>query len=122
MEHSKQETKGWQMPSMKVNKKGQAINLALAVIGGLFSIFFLVFLYLFIISSLNPGSFFGASSAEQNATNTLRANFTQGVGSLGQQFPTIMVIVGAVLIISIVLVLFRFAKSEGITGGSGTLG
>ena len=102
----------------RMNKKGQALDLTSSFIVGLLIFIVTVFAILFGIAQLNPGSFFAAGSANQNATNQLTSNTTTGIANFSQQIPTVFTVLGVVLILGVVglllLIVRRFA------GGGGT--
>ena len=92
------------------NKKGQVINLVGSTVIGIMVLIFLVFAVLFGVSALNPGSFFTAGGADQNATNNLRGNLTYGVSQFGQYIPTAMLVLGVVFALSAILVLILYVR------------
>lgn len=107
-----------------MNSKGQVIDTATTVAVSFFVFILIVFVILYGISALNPGSFFTAGSSEQNATNTLRSNFTTGIANFSQQIPPAMTILGVVLILGflglLVFIVLRF-RNQGVGGGGGAL-
>lgn len=107
---------------VSMGKKGQVINTATSVFVGLFIFVLIVFVVLYGISALNPGGFFTAGSANQNATNNLVANVTGAVGEFGTQIPTAAKILGVVLVLGflalLIVIVVRFRSSSGTGGGS----
>ena len=104
------------------NKRGQTLDLISSTVVGFLVLIFVIFAVLFGISALNPSSFFAAGSANANATNTLTSNLTTGVSQFGQYIPTVMIVLGVVLVMSaIVLLILYIRRTQGATGGSSGL-
>lgn len=104
----------------KMNKKGQGtLNLISATIIGFMILIFMIFAVLFGISNLNPGSFFTAASAEQNATNALVQNLTTGVGEFGQYIPDVLTVLAVVLLLSAIVLLVLYVRRMQGAGGTG---
>lgn len=110
--------------SMLKNRKGQTLELTTGTVISVMIFIFIVFAVLFGISSLNPGGFFTAGSANQNSTNQLISNMTTGIGNFSQQIPTAFTILGVVLILGfiglLIFIVRRFAGNVG-SGGGGSL-
>ena len=107
----------------QMNNKGQAINIVTGTVVAVILLILIVFALLFGVSSLNPGSFFTASSAEQNATNQLLQNTTVGIAQFSNQIPAAMKLLGVVLIFGalaiVIAFVLRFRQQAG--GGGGAL-
>jgi hypothetical protein len=109
------------MRSILSNKKGQTLDLIAGTVVGFMVLIFVIFAVLFGISALNPSSFFTAGSNEANSTSQLQANLTTGVAQFGKYIPTVMIVLGVVLVMSaIVLLILYIRRTQGATGsGSG---
>ena len=93
-----------------MNKRGQTVELVSATVLGFMIIIFTIFAVLYGISALNPGSFFAANSANQNATNTLTQNLTGGIQTFSQQIPTVFAVLAVVLVLSGIAVLIIYVR------------
>lgn len=106
------------------NKKGQVVNTVNGTVLGFLVLIFLIFAVLFGISALNPSSFFTAGSAEANAVGNLSTNLTSGVGTFGSYIPTILKVLGVVMVLAgIALLIIYVARMRAIGqagGGGGT--
>lgn len=108
------------LEKLKMNKKGQTIQLISGTVIAFLVLIFVIFAVLYGVSTLNPASFFTASSAEANATSQLTGNLTTGVASFGARIPTVLTILGVVLALSaIVLLIFFVRRMQGAGGGGG---
>lgn len=103
------------------NKKGQGtVNLVSGTVVGFMVLIFIIFAVLFGISSLNPTSFFAASSADANATANLQNNLTSGISSFAQRIPTVLIVLGVVMALAAILILVVFVRRmQGAGGGGG---
>lgn len=105
-----------------MNKKGQVLNIISGTVIGIMVLIFIIFAVLFGIATLNPASFFTASSLEANATTNLQRNLTSGVSSFGAQIPTVLIILGVVMALSgIVLLIFYIRRLQATGGGTSGL-
>lgn len=109
------------MKGLLKNRKGQTLNLVGGFVIGIMVLIFMIFAVLYGISTLNPGSFFAAGSANQNATNQLTSNLTTGIASFSNFIPTVLIILGVVLALSgiVLLILFVRRMQDASGGGSG---
>lgn len=106
----------------KINKKGQTLDLISGTVVGFLVLIFVIFAVLFGISALNPASFFTTGSANANATNQLTSNLTDGVAQFAKYIPTVMIVLGVVLVISAVVLLILYVRrTQGSVGGGGGL-
>lgn len=105
----------------KMNKRGQTLELISSTVIGFLTLIFVIFVVLFAISALNPSGFFTAGSANANATTTLTSNLTTGVSSFGQYIPTVMVVLGIVLVVSALVLLILYVRRAQMGGGSSAL-
>lgn len=105
------------MKSVLQNKKGQTIELVSGTVLAFMVLIFTIFAVLYGISALNPGAFFTAGSANQNAVNALTGNMTDGVGNqFASKIPTVFVVLAVVLVLSAIAILIIYVRRMG--GGS----
>lgn len=57
-------------------------------------------------------------TTEQDSVEGLKANFTTGIGDVGDKIPTILLIVAVVFLFGALVILMRQAKSAGMGGSS----
>lgn len=106
-----------------MNKRGQIVDTVSSTTMSIMILIFIIFAVLFGIATLNPSSFFTASSAEANATGYLQANLTEGVSQFGGNLPTIFKVLGVVLVLGgIILLVLYVARMRSVSGsGNGGL-
>ncbi len=104
-----------------VGTRGQILSNVTGVVTGLALLIFVVFAFLYGLSALNPGTFFTAGSASQNATNQAVANYTTGIATFFNQVPTAMNILGVVLILAFVGILLSVVMRYRDSAGAGSL-
>lgn len=105
---------------MKQNKRGQILNTINGTIVGFLVLIFIIFAVLFGIATLNPSSFFTAGSNEAYAVGNLSSNLTSGIGGFGSQIPTILKVLGIVLVLGgIVLLIVYVARMRAISNAGG---
>lgn len=102
-----------------MNKKGQTLNIITATVIGFLVLIFMVFAVLFGIAKLDPSSFFSTSSAEANATTDLTRNLTTGVSQFGAYIPTILTVLGVVMVLGGIVLLILYVRRMQVGGGSG---
>lgn len=85
---------------------------------GFLVLIFLIFAVLYGISALNPSSFFSAGSASANATTGLQQNLTVGVGNFGGYIPTVLTVLGVVLVLSAIVILILYVRRMQMGSGS----
>lgn len=102
-----------------MNKRGQTLDLISSTVIGFLVLIFIVFAVLFGISALSPSSFFTAGSGEANATAQLQSNLTTGVASFGKYIPTVMIVLGVVLVMSAIVLLILYVRRTQGAGGGG---
>ena len=107
-----------QLSSLIKNKKGQVVSNVVAGIGGLVILVIITFV---IISTLNDASLLTTTSSEQNATDNLIANFTDGIDNVSEKIPTILLIVAVVFLFGALVLLVQQSKRMGIGGNGGGL-
>ena len=108
-----------------MNNKGEISEIINGVGGAVFAFMFLIFVVfavLYGISALNPGSFFTANSAEQNATNDMTRNLTSGISQFSGKIPTIFLVLGIILILGGLVILIAYVSRMRSVGGAGSGG
>lgn len=106
------------MQHMK-NKKGQILELIGGTVIAFMILIFVIFAVLYGISTLNPSSFFTAGSVNANATSSLTGNLTSGVAQFGSYIPTVLIVLGVVLVLSVIALLILYVrKMQEHSGGS----
>jgi len=96
------------------NKTGGVVSSTVMGVGGLL---IGVIIILVITSTLLNANLLTDSSAEDNATSDLSANFTEGIGNISEKIPTILLIVAVVFLFGALVLLMRNASAMGIGGG-----
>lgn len=107
------------MKLRKINKKGQMTKLVSGTVVGLMILVFTIFAVLFGIATLNPSSFFTASSAEANATAQLQQNLTTGISNFGSRIPLVLTILGVVFALVAIVLMIAYVKRMDSGPGSG---
>lgn len=111
------------MKSLIKQKKGQILNTTTNVIVGVMILVFVVMAVLFGIATINPATLLGTGTANANLTNGLVANLTSGIGQFGSYIPTAMLVLGAIFVLSFIVLLIAFVyRMKTIGGGSVDLG
>lgn len=101
------------------NKKGFAT--ATTVITGLISVGFLLIFSLLFFNYMTDDDVTGSGTTADLAGDYLTANFSSGVRNVNSNIPTVFSIAVFVLIISVLLIAYVFARRNGLLGG-GQLG
>jgi len=109
------------MRSVIKNKRGQTLNIITASVIGFMVLIFMVFAVLFGISKLNPSSFFTAGGVDANATASLQANLTKGVSDFGAYIPTVLVVLGVVMVLGAIVLLILYVRRMQVGGTGGGL-
>lgn len=104
------------------SKKGQIVSTISGTTLSIMTLIFIIFAVLFGVATLNPGSFFTAASAEQNATNQLTGNLTSGVAQFGGQIPNVFKILAVVLVLGGIVLLVLYIRRMQAVGGGGNAG
>jgi len=105
-----------------INKKAQILDTVTATFVGLFVLILIGFAILLGISELDVGSFFDANSAEQNATTGAVTNLTAGFSNFTGQIPTIMTILGVVVVLgALAILILVVVRVRGASGSGGAL-
>lgn len=101
------------------DKKGQVgFNLTKSAVIVILTIIILLFAGLITVTQLKNSGVFTSGSAGDNDTTNLMNNFSYGATKLGGYVPTVMIMLGVLILIGIVVVLIVFiSRSTG--GGTG---
>lgn len=106
----------------KLGKDKRGFSTVMAIVSSVIGLVFLIiFGFVFVTKMVDTG-LLTSGSAEENATNALRANFTAGVDQVSAQIPTVFSIGVFVLIITILLLAYVLARRNGLIGSTGSLG
>jgi len=103
---------------MQISKKGQTGGLITGLVFGVASLVIGVIIAFVIVSTLNDASLLTSLSAEQNATDHLVANFTEGVDNVSSKIPTVLLVAAIVLILGVLALLVATWQRMRIGGGS----
>lgn len=96
------------------NKTGGVVTNTIMGVGGL--VVGVIIIYV-IVSTLTGANLLTSGSAEDNSTNNLVSNFTEGVGNVAGKIPTILLIVAVVFLFGALVLLMRNARAMGVGGG-----
>jgi len=103
---------------MLMNKKGQTGGLIMSLVFGVASLVIGVIIAFVIVSTLTGAGLLTSGSEEDNATNRLVANFTEGVDNVSSKIPTVLLVAAIVLILSVLVLLVSAWQRMKIGGGS----
>jgi len=103
---------------MLENKKGQTGGLITGLVFGIASLVIGVIIAFVIVSTLTDANLLTAESAEDNATDNLVANFTEGVDNVSEKIPTVLLVAAIVLILGVLALLVATWQRMSIGGGS----
>ena len=87
------------------DKKGQTGGLITGLIFGVASLVIGVIIAFVIVATLTDANLLSTDSAEENATDSLRANFTAGVDEVSAKVPTVLLVAAIVLILGVLVLL-----------------
>lgn len=87
------------------DKKAQTGGLITGLIFGVASLVIGVIIAFVIVSTLTGAGLLTANSAEDNATDDLVANFTEGVDNVSEKIPTVLLVAAIVLILGMLVLL-----------------
>ena len=76
-----------------------------------------VIVTLVIVQTLNDASLLGSGTSEATAVTDLTANFTTGIGNVGNKIPTILTIIAVVFLFGALVLLMNQARQMGVGGG-----
>ena len=96
------------------NKTGGVVTNTVMGVGGLI---IGVIIILVIVSTLTNANLLSSGSAEETATNNMKANFTSGINNISEKIPTILLIVAVVFLFGALILLVRNANTMGVGGG-----
>ena len=99
------------------NKKGQMLDLIGGTVVGFLVLIFVIFAVLYGVAVLNPAGFFATGSASANATTVLTNNLTSGVAQFGGYIPTVLIVLGVVLVLAAIAILIMYVRR--MQGGTG---
>jgi len=102
----------------KLNKKGQTGGLITGLVFGVASLVIGVIIAFVIVSTLTGANLLTADSAEDNATDRLSGNFTEGVDNVSDKIPTVLLVAAIVLILGVLVLLVGTWQRMRIGGGS----
>ena len=103
---------------LKMNTKGQTGGLITALVFGVATLVIGVIIAFVIVSTLTGAGLLTADSAEDNATDNLAANFTEGVDNVSDKIPTVLLVAAIVLILSVLAILVGVWQRMRMGGGS----
>ena len=96
------------------NKTGGVVTSTVMGVGGLI---IATIIALVIISTLLNASLLTTNTVEDNVTNDMSGNFTDGLNKISEKIPTILLIVAVVFLFGALVLLIRNANAMGIGGG-----
>ena len=102
----------------KLDKKGQMGGLITGLVFGVASLVIGVIIAFVIVSTLTGANLLTADSAEDNATDRLSGNFTEGVDNVSDKIPTVLLVAAIVLILGVLVLLVGTWQRMRIGGGS----
>ena len=100
------------------NKKGQTGGLITGLVFGVASLVIGVIIAFVIVSTLTGADLLTANSAEDNATDRLSGNFTEGINNVSSKIPTVLLVAAIVLILGVLVLLVGAWQRMRIGGGS----
>ena len=104
---------------MKFDKKGQTGGgLITGLVFGIASLVIGVIIAFVIVSTLTGANLLTADSAEDNATDRLAGNFTEGIDNVSGKIPTVLLVAAIVLILGVLALLVATWQRMRIGGGS----
>ena len=109
------------MNSLLNNKKGQTGGLITGLVFGVASLVIGVIIAFVIVSTLTGAGLLTAGSEEENATERLAGNFTEGVDNVSDKIPTVLLVAAIVLILGVLAILVGVWQNMRMGGGSSTL-
>jgi len=97
------------------SKKGGVVTSTVMGIGGLI---IGVIVILVVIQTLTGADLLTEDTIENNASDSMSANFTIGLDNISEKLPTILLIVAVVFLFGALVLLVRNANLMGVGGGS----
>ena len=102
----------------KLNKRGQTGGLITGLVFGVASLVIGVIIAFVIVSTLTGADLLTSDSAEDNATDRLSGNFTEGIDNVSDKIPTVLLVAAIVLILGVLVLLVGTWQRMRIGGGS----
>ena len=102
----------------KLDKKGQTGGLITGLVFGVASLVIGVIIAFVIVSTLTGADLLTSNSAEDNATDRLSGNFTEGIDNVSDKIPTVLLVAAIVLILGVLVLLVGTWQRMRIGGGS----
>jgi len=99
-------------------KRGGVVGDLVSGTGGLIVT---VVVILVIVSTLLGANLLTSGSTEENTSQRMSDNFTQGIDNVSAKIPTILLIGAVVLLFGVIVLLVRQSQAMGIGGGDGSL-
>jgi len=90
---------------MNMNKKGQTGGLISSLVMGTAGLVIGVIIAFVIVSTLTGSDLLTSGSPEDNATDRLAGNFTEGVDEVSSKIPTVMLVAAIVLVLGVLVLL-----------------
>jgi len=87
------------------NKKGQTGGLITGLVFGIASLVIGVIIAFVIVNTLTDANLLTANSAQDNATDNMVANFTEGIDNVSSKLPTVLLVAAIVLILGVLALL-----------------
>lgn len=103
----------------KLQKDKKGFSTVTAIVTGILSIGFLAIFASLFFSYMTDDTITGSATLIDNVTTEFTGNFSSGVTNVSNNIPTIFSIGVFVLIISVLLVAYVFARRNGFLGGGG---
>ena len=109
------------MRNILSNKKGQGGGLITGLVMGIAGLVIGVIVALVIVSTLVDSDLLTAESEEENATERMSGNFTDGINEVSSKLPTVLLVAAIVLILGVLAVLVGVWQRMRLGGGGGSL-
>jgi len=100
------------------NRKGQTGGLITGLVFGVASLVIGVIIAFVIVSTLTGAGLLTDNSAEDNATEHLSANFTEGIDEVSSKIPTVLLVAAIVLILGVLAILVGVWQRMRMGGGT----
>jgi len=99
------------------NKKGQTGGLITGLVFGIASLVIGVIIAFVIVNTLTDANLLTANSAQDNATDNMVANFTEGIDNVSSKLPTVLLVAAIVLILGVLALLVGVWQRMKMGGG-----
>jgi hypothetical protein len=99
-------------------KKGGVVTNTVVGVGGLIIAIILIAV---VVQTIVNANLLTAESIEDNATDRLRGNWSDGIDNVSGKIPTILLIIAVVFLFGALVLLVRQAKEMGFGDASGSL-